>query len=593
MSAVDIAPSGPTPQKRGQSTGLSDESHDDKKPRRPGRKPITDEAPSKRTAQNRAAQRAFRERKQQHVKTLEEKVKELTEQQERTERENQKLKQHIDALRSENSSLKNGKFTYENPPVSVDSAITANLFDMGRSPGIDLASVLELPPAGAHSAGMANAATAREPSSSASPQNVPIMYPGADLVGATAGTLANGLVQRTSSGSAVPASMGHSGLLSTAPSSLTAGFSGDIVNSLQVLAASQNYSTGSLFDSLLDATPVISTAGFGPALPGLTTPGNNSGSSPSSLLNAVTPGDLFAPLDQQLQQHQQQAASGGFFGAEAFKNPGYLASFASLIRQTTDADASGPATTTPLLSDIFALSPSSQAADGSIGLTVSPRAKGSASLPAPQTQTQALAAGSNSSGTLPPYLMAYRNPDPFSVGDDGDQLEKLLLSSMYPTTGLLSDLPAGTQQPPVSDSDLASLIAMVPPSDAQLPDNTQSTITSTDKLELLGPEASRAGLCTCRNCDQTPCDPCPIHGSPEDLSGELQDMAPQMLGYVCSPTNRLADDDLNDLCSLMYKHAKCSELQRRVETVRDSLKTKADLTLAQTKQQLCKEYGLE
>ncbi|KAI7819742.1 hypothetical protein BX661DRAFT_136147, partial [Kickxella alabastrina] len=60
----------------------------------------------KRTAQNRAAQRAFRERKQQYLRTLEEKVQELTEQQQKTERENQKLKSFVEKLKQENVTLK-------------------------------------------------------------------------------------------------------------------------------------------------------------------------------------------------------------------------------------------------------------------------------------------------------------------------------------------------------------------------------------------------------------------------------------------------------------------------------------------------------
>ncbi|PIA13702.1 Bzip transcription factor Pap1 bound To Dna, partial [Coemansia reversa NRRL 1564] len=80
--------------------------HDDKKQRKPGRKPVTADSGSKRTAQNRAAQRAFRERKQQYLKSLEDQVSELTESHQRTERENQELRQAIEALKSENIALK-------------------------------------------------------------------------------------------------------------------------------------------------------------------------------------------------------------------------------------------------------------------------------------------------------------------------------------------------------------------------------------------------------------------------------------------------------------------------------------------------------
>ncbi|GAV54037.1 hypothetical protein ZYGR_0AK05390 [Zygosaccharomyces rouxii] len=50
-----------------------------KKGGKPGRKPLDSEAKSKRTAQNRAAQRAFRERKEKKMKELEDKVRSLEE----------------------------------------------------------------------------------------------------------------------------------------------------------------------------------------------------------------------------------------------------------------------------------------------------------------------------------------------------------------------------------------------------------------------------------------------------------------------------------------------------------------------------------
>ncbi|KAJ1948239.1 DNA-binding transcription factor yap1, partial [Linderina macrospora] len=107
--AADDNQSHVTPHKRNTESALdSDESHDDKKQKKPGRKPIMTEASSKRTAQNRAAQRAFRERKQNYLRSLEDKVKELAEQQERTARENEALKQRVDKLHSENLTLRNG-----------------------------------------------------------------------------------------------------------------------------------------------------------------------------------------------------------------------------------------------------------------------------------------------------------------------------------------------------------------------------------------------------------------------------------------------------------------------------------------------------
>lgn len=60
------------------ASSLSPDAHDDKKAHtKPGRKPIETEPKSKRTAQNRAAQRAYRERKERKMKELEDKVKDL------------------------------------------------------------------------------------------------------------------------------------------------------------------------------------------------------------------------------------------------------------------------------------------------------------------------------------------------------------------------------------------------------------------------------------------------------------------------------------------------------------------------------------
>ncbi|KAI1313317.1 hypothetical protein F5Y03DRAFT_381433 [Xylaria venustula] len=70
---------------------------------KPGRKPATDTPPTKRKAQNRAAQRAFRERRAARVGELEE---ELEEQREEHERVHQQLRQLADGLQAEVDSLK-------------------------------------------------------------------------------------------------------------------------------------------------------------------------------------------------------------------------------------------------------------------------------------------------------------------------------------------------------------------------------------------------------------------------------------------------------------------------------------------------------
>ena len=65
---------------------------------RPGRKPATDTPPTKRKAQNRAAQRAFRERRAARVGELEEQMKQMEEE---DEAEQNKLRADIDRLEKE------------------------------------------------------------------------------------------------------------------------------------------------------------------------------------------------------------------------------------------------------------------------------------------------------------------------------------------------------------------------------------------------------------------------------------------------------------------------------------------------------------
>lgn len=69
----------------------------------------------KRKEQNRAAQRAFRERKEKHVKDLEDKVAELEAKNMNAETENIHLKELLKRLRDENVSLKSTSFTFSVP----------------------------------------------------------------------------------------------------------------------------------------------------------------------------------------------------------------------------------------------------------------------------------------------------------------------------------------------------------------------------------------------------------------------------------------------------------------------------------------------
>ncbi|KUI55625.1 AP-1-like transcription factor [Cytospora mali] len=78
----------------------------DKVPKKPGRKPLTTEPTSKRKAQNRAAQRAFRERKEKHLKDLETKVLELEKASASANHENSRLRAQVDKMTAELSEYK-------------------------------------------------------------------------------------------------------------------------------------------------------------------------------------------------------------------------------------------------------------------------------------------------------------------------------------------------------------------------------------------------------------------------------------------------------------------------------------------------------
>lgn len=95
-------------------------------PRRVGRKPVTsededsDNPKSKRKAQNRAAQRAFRERKENHVRILEDRVKELEKElnldkNSKLLMENEKLKEMITRLQNENAALLGSTVSFDYP----------------------------------------------------------------------------------------------------------------------------------------------------------------------------------------------------------------------------------------------------------------------------------------------------------------------------------------------------------------------------------------------------------------------------------------------------------------------------------------------
>ncbi|EKG11847.1 Basic-leucine zipper (bZIP) transcription factor [Macrophomina phaseolina MS6] len=74
---------------------------EDKTAKKPGRKPLTSEPTTKRKAQNRAAQRAFRERKEKHLKDLESKVTELQKASDAANHENGLLRAQVERLQME------------------------------------------------------------------------------------------------------------------------------------------------------------------------------------------------------------------------------------------------------------------------------------------------------------------------------------------------------------------------------------------------------------------------------------------------------------------------------------------------------------
>ncbi|KAL8904250.1 MAG: hypothetical protein Q9171_007113 [Xanthocarpia ochracea] len=77
----------------------------EKHSKKPGRKPLNNSEPTtlekKRKAQNRAAQRAFRERKERHLKDLETKVEDLEKASETTNHENGRLRATVERLNNE------------------------------------------------------------------------------------------------------------------------------------------------------------------------------------------------------------------------------------------------------------------------------------------------------------------------------------------------------------------------------------------------------------------------------------------------------------------------------------------------------------
>ncbi|RLV94139.1 AP-1-like transcription factor CAP1 [Spathaspora sp. JA1] len=105
-------------------TSASPEPHEDKRLHtKPGRKPVETEPKSKRTAQNRAAQRAYRERKERKMKDLEDKVKILEDDNVRAATEADFLKAQVDMLKKELIKYRGGNadFSDLNLPPSKET----------------------------------------------------------------------------------------------------------------------------------------------------------------------------------------------------------------------------------------------------------------------------------------------------------------------------------------------------------------------------------------------------------------------------------------------------------------------------------------
>ncbi|KAK9473548.1 transcription factor PAP1-domain-containing protein [Dipodascopsis tothii] len=131
LSDEDLSDDGATTSHKRKDTSADPE--DAKK--RPGRKLMTAEPANKRKAQNRAAQRAFRERKEKHLRDLEARVAELENDAHTMSTENQFLKKQVDRLQSELKEYRKRQ-TMGGTKASTPSAMASpnNQSAFGNSP---------------------------------------------------------------------------------------------------------------------------------------------------------------------------------------------------------------------------------------------------------------------------------------------------------------------------------------------------------------------------------------------------------------------------------------------------------------------------
>jgi AP-1-like factor len=127
---------------------------EDKQAKKPGRKPLTSEPTTKRKAQNRAAQRAFRERKEKHLKDLETKVQELEKASDAANHENGLLRGQVQRLQMELREYRkrlslNSSGVNRTPPIASGFSSMLNngnnsfSFDFPRFGGLPGAQLLD------------------------------------------------------------------------------------------------------------------------------------------------------------------------------------------------------------------------------------------------------------------------------------------------------------------------------------------------------------------------------------------------------------------------------------------------------------------
>ncbi|KAK4234877.1 hypothetical protein C8A03DRAFT_46867 [Achaetomium macrosporum] len=133
---------GDSPEKRshpddGENSGAKRRESEEKVAKKPGRKPLTTEPSSKRKAQNRAAQRAFRERKEKHLRDLENKVQELEKLSEAANSEKEALRAKVEKMTIELneykkrlSLLSSGRPVHQGPAAPFGSLFVNNLNDV-------------------------------------------------------------------------------------------------------------------------------------------------------------------------------------------------------------------------------------------------------------------------------------------------------------------------------------------------------------------------------------------------------------------------------------------------------------------------------